>query len=542
MAAKKYVQALTQYLAGSGVIIGATSIVLTSLTDIYGNAITSITSFGDKGYITLEPDTTNEEGATFTTVTVNANGTVTLGGVSTILAQSPYTETSGLVRAHAGGTKLVITDNVSFWNTFGNLNNANTWADIQTFSVPGVQATDPTASAQVANKHYVDSVAVAGAPNASTTVKGIVELATQAEVLSKSTTGGTGALLTVTPDTLASTLLSDYKVDTGAANAYVITPAPAVTAYTTGQIFSFKAINACTTASTLNVNGLGTKAIVNSKGGALVSGDISAAMIVTVEYDGTSMVMQNPVANTPTVAASSYSADVQSFTSTGANTWTKPTTLTPKKVFVQIWGGGASGGKGNAANGGGGGSGEYIEAWFNSSDLGSSVTVTVGAGGVAKAAAGSGNVGGNTTFGALLTAVGGNGGDSQAAADATGGNGGFPTSFTAVTGLWGLGVSASTGGAGLYSAAGGGTSNGGGTAAPGGASVYGGGGGGGSTTAGAGATGAGGTSVYGGAGGAGGKNGNGVDGVQPAGGGGANSGTGSSGKGGDGKAIVTTFF
>lgn len=153
MAAKKYVQGQTLYLAGSGVLVGATSIVLTSLTDIYGNAITSITSFGDKGYITLEPDTSNEEAATFTSVTVNANGTVTLGGVSTVLAQDPYTETSGLVRAHSGGTKVVITDNVAFWNTFTNKNNdeivTGQWTFNNTPIVPGTVS------------------------NASTTVKGV---------------------------------------------------------------------------------------------------------------------------------------------------------------------------------------------------------------------------------------------------------------------------------------------------------------------------------------------------------------------------------
>ena len=120
-----YVQALTQYLAGSGTIVGATSIVLTSFTDIYGNVLT-MSDFGTKGYITLEPETTNEEAATFTGVVANANGTYTLTGVSTILAESPYTETSGLVRQHSGGTELVITDNVGFWDTFTNKNNDET--------------------------------------------------------------------------------------------------------------------------------------------------------------------------------------------------------------------------------------------------------------------------------------------------------------------------------------------------------------------------------------------------------------------------------
>lgn len=172
----KYLQSNTLYQAGAGNIIGATTVVLTSFADIYGNTISSMAPFGVKGYITLEPDTTNEEGATFTGVTANANGTVSLTGISTILAQFPYTETSGLVRQHSGGTKVVVTDNVAFWNTFGNTANINTWTDIQTFSVPPISATNPTGSTQIANKAYVDGVAIAGGADASSTIKGITKL------------------------------------------------------------------------------------------------------------------------------------------------------------------------------------------------------------------------------------------------------------------------------------------------------------------------------------------------------------------------------
>lgn len=327
MAAKKYVQTQTLYLAGSGVLVAATSIVLTALTDIYGNAITSITAFGDKGYITLEPDTSNEEGATFTSVTANANGTVTLGGVSTILAQSPYTETSGLVRAHSGGTKVVVTDNVAFWNGFTNRNNDE--ALIGRWTTPVV----PSAANDLANKLYVDGVAIAGAPNASPTVKGIVQEATQAQVLAKTAAGSTGAELYVNPATLASTLLSDYKADTGAANAYAITPSPAITAYTAGQLFSFKAVNANTTASTLNVNALGAKTI-KKLGGAtdLVANDILAGQIVVVEYDGTNFQLISTVSTvflTPTGDGSTLTGIGQGFLTSGApGTTTTNTTAT----------------------------------------------------------------------------------------------------------------------------------------------------------------------------------------------------------------------
>lgn len=150
-----YCQTLTKYLAGSGVIIGATTVTLTDLTDIYGNVLT-MANFGSKGFITLEPKTTNEEAATFTGVTANANGTYTLTGVKTGIAVSPYTETSGLVRQHAGGTQVVITDTVQFWNTFANKENNNAFTGVNT--VP-----DPVGVTEIANKQWVLSVVNGGA-------------------------------------------------------------------------------------------------------------------------------------------------------------------------------------------------------------------------------------------------------------------------------------------------------------------------------------------------------------------------------------------
>lgn len=145
----QYVQAPTFYLAGSGTIIGATNVTLTSLTDIYGNVLT-MAAFGSKGFITLESDSVNEEGATFTSITANANGTYTLGGVSTVLAKNPYTESVGLIRNHSGGTKVVITDNVAFWNTFANKQNNETITGTWNFAVPPTSpTTNPLATTSV---------------------------------------------------------------------------------------------------------------------------------------------------------------------------------------------------------------------------------------------------------------------------------------------------------------------------------------------------------------------------------------------------------
>ena len=81
--------------------------------------------------------------------------------------------------------------------------------------------------------------------------------------------------------------------DTGAENAYVITPAPAITAFAAGQRFSFIAANASTGASTVNVSGLGTKAI-EYQSVALTGAEIKATSTIVIEYDGTAFQMVSP--------------------------------------------------------------------------------------------------------------------------------------------------------------------------------------------------------------------------------------------------------
>lgn len=75
--------------------------------------------------------------------------------------------------------------------------------------------------------------------------------------------------------------------DTGAADAYVIAPSPAISAYAAYQNFQFKAANTNTGASTLAVSGLAAKAIKHLDGSALLAGDIVSGELVNVAYDGT---------------------------------------------------------------------------------------------------------------------------------------------------------------------------------------------------------------------------------------------------------------
>ncbi len=105
---------------------------------------------------------------------------------------------------------------------------------------------------------------------------------------------------------------------------------------------------------------------------------------------------------------------VQTFTSSG--TWTKPAGV--NKVIVELVGGGGAGGFGAS---GGAGAGGYSKK-FISSGLGSTETVTIGAGGLATGA-GNGNNGGSTSFGSHLSATGGQGGGGSGFEGGIGSNG-----------------------------------------------------------------------------------------------------------------------
>ena len=169
----KFVQMQATTLAGSGASIGDTSIILSSLTDPDGNLLT-MTDFGSKGYGTIEPNGgSQEESISFTGITQNANGTATLTGVKHVLFIYPYTESSGITKSHAGGVVFAISDTAALWNSL------------------------------VA---YIDGIAIAGAPDATTILQGLVQLGTTSQINAGTAIGSTGATLAVTPDQLIASI------------------------------------------------------------------------------------------------------------------------------------------------------------------------------------------------------------------------------------------------------------------------------------------------------------------------------------------------
>ena len=126
---------------------------------------------------------------------------------------------------------------------------------------------------------------------------------------------GTAKTDAATVNQIQSNAPAYQATDTGTANAHVIALSPAITAYASGQKVTFKSGSANTTASTLNVNGLGVKAIKKLHDQDVASGDIESGSIVTVVYDGTNFQMTSQVAASASAApAAATSAKTAAYT------------------------------------------------------------------------------------------------------------------------------------------------------------------------------------------------------------------------------------
>lgn len=183
----------------------ATSMVVTPVpTDLDGTILT-MASFGSTPTVTVDPGISgSEEIVNFTSLTNNGNGTATLGGLTRdLLSQYPFTVGSG-GKPHPAGSLVVFSNNPQIYNRLAAWENDGTITGLWSFTLPPTSVT-PTTTTQLATKGYVDSVAVAGAPNADTLTKGIVQIATAKQAASSTGFGSTGAI-----DVLA----SSYSTDT----------------------------------------------------------------------------------------------------------------------------------------------------------------------------------------------------------------------------------------------------------------------------------------------------------------------------------------
>lgn len=286
------------------VAIGATSATLTSGLDSDGVQIPT----GTYGF-TIDRNNSQKE---YFTATLTGAALTNIENVT----RGTGVGTAGLVREHRKGAEVIISDWVSLKRML-NLLDGTTNFDASTPLEYDGTATISTAN-QLATKAYVDSVAIAGGADSSTTVKGITKMSvapasaaspiavgdndgrvpTQLEnnaLVGNNTDIAVGTGNTFVTQTGLQHNAEKYAADAGANDTYVITLSPVPTSYTAGMVVHFKANTANTGACTLNVNSLGAKTIKRDVSVDLDTGDILANQLVTVIYDGTNFQMISPI-------------------------------------------------------------------------------------------------------------------------------------------------------------------------------------------------------------------------------------------------------
>lgn len=104
---------------------------------------------------------------------------------------------------------------------------------------------------------------------------------------------------------------------------------PTLTAYASGQIFTFIAANTITGAATININSLGAKSITKYGTNALVANDIVSGQLVEIVYDGTQfqMIGANPGESEGAAVSSASTTNIWS-TGGGTAHITGTTTIT----------------------------------------------------------------------------------------------------------------------------------------------------------------------------------------------------------------------
>ena len=147
----------TYILAGSGISSTATSITLTSFSVPQNGTLITDADISDTFYLTLEPGSrSRQEIVSCTTVTQNAGGTATLSGCTRGLSPiSPYTASTTLQFAHAGGSQAILSDPPQLFNEFTAKENDETITG--TWLVP-----TPLSDSQIATKKYVDDNVTGG--------------------------------------------------------------------------------------------------------------------------------------------------------------------------------------------------------------------------------------------------------------------------------------------------------------------------------------------------------------------------------------------
>lgn len=181
----------------------STDVFIKKFEDVTGALVTTMTPFGDIGYATLSAGSARQEVFSFTGITVLGSGVLQLTGVTRGLAPtSPFASSPTYKFSHPANAPVIFSDAPSFMAQYAVLDADQTFTGATVFTQPVLVGT-PTLPGHAATRLFAEELANAGAADSSETQKGLVEIATEAQINDGTSVGETGALLALNPAQLA---------------------------------------------------------------------------------------------------------------------------------------------------------------------------------------------------------------------------------------------------------------------------------------------------------------------------------------------------
>jgi len=277
----------------------------------------SASNIGDFVVITINPSGANQEKISASSVSVSSS-TATWTIINRGLEFGSTTARTANKKAHSIGETVIISNDDQFLTTqYLDKDNPQTISQLWTYTTSPVVPT-PTTDYQASTKKYADDLAIAGAPDATENVKGLVELGSQGNLNNASTTGSTSAKRVVPLDYFNATS------------------------------------SATTTVPVTKTDGKISQGFLDLTEGFTFSGGVTSTGALV--QSGTSTFSGASTFTGSVTGAGA--ADIQTFTNTGTSTWTKPTNALVVEIYLFGAGGGGGGGSsssGQAGEGGGGG-------------------------------------------------------------------------------------------------------------------------------------------------------------------------------------------
>lgn len=203
----------TYYLSGSGAASSDTSITLSSFTIPQSSYEIADSDLSNVFYLTLEPgNRTRQEFVSCTTVAQSGSDTTaTLSGcVRGLSPISPYTASTTLRFAHAGGTSVILSNPPQIYEQFATRENDQIITGLWGFNLIPYATTTATSSSQFATRAYADALSITGAPTSTETTSGISAISTNAQIAAGTASTSTGMPRTI-PNRVATSTPGVYS-------------------------------------------------------------------------------------------------------------------------------------------------------------------------------------------------------------------------------------------------------------------------------------------------------------------------------------------